>query len=520
MPRSGRGAGGGAARDAMFKKILVANRGEAAVRILRACSEMEIPSVAIYSDPDRSSLHVRFADEAYRVGPGPARDSYLKMETIIQIAKDAGAEAIHPGYGFLSENPAFAQLCADSGVVFIGPTPQSIRAMGDKVEARKVMEAAGVPVVPGVSSELGDEEAVREIKRIGLPVMVKAAAGGGGKGLRLVREESQIASALRASRSEAKSAFANPAIYIEKYLDEPRHVEVQVLGDRFGNLIHVGERDCSIQRRHQKVIEECPAPGLSDELRQAIREAGVRAARAVDYESAGTVEFLLDKSGEFYFLEMNTRIQVEHAITERTTGIDLVKAQIRIAAGEKLWIDQSDVVVRGSAIECRIYAEDPYNNFMPSPGTITVFRVPGGPGVRLDSGVYGGFTVPVEYDPMVAKLIAHGGDRREAIDRITRALREFTIKGIKTSLPFHLHVMKNKQYIRGDINTTFIEREFLAKGHAEERTHDDIALLAVGVAAFRRDREEAQKRMSTSGNREDSPWRQAARQAGIHRFSR
>ncbi len=504
----------------MFKKMLVANRGEAAVRILRACSEMEIPSVAIYSDPDRSSLHVRYADEAYWVGPAPARDSYLNMEKIIQIAKDAGAEAIHPGYGFLSENSEFAQLCTDSGVVFIGPTPESIRAMGDKVEARRVMEAAGVPVVPGVTSELGDEEAVREIKRIGLPVMVKAVAGGGGKGLRLVTEESQIASALRASRSEAKSAFANAAIYIEKYLREPRHVEVQVLGDRFGNLIHVGERDCSIQRRHQKVIEECPAPGLSDELRQAIREAGVRAARAVDYESAGTVEFLLDKSGEFYFLEMNTRIQVEHAITERTTGIDLVKAQIRIAAGEKLWIDQSDVVIRGTAIECRIYAEDPYNNFMPSPGTITVFRVPGGPGVRLDSGVYGGFTVPVEYDPMVAKLIAHGGDRREAIERITRALREFTIKGIKTSLPFHLHVMKNNQYIRGDINTTFIEQEFLAKGLAEERTHDDIALLAVGVAAFRRDQEKAQERMGKSGDREDSPWRQAGRLAAIQRFNR
>ena len=501
----------------MFKKILVANRGEAAVRVLRACRELEIRSVAVYSDPDRSGLHVRYANEAYRIGPGAARDSYLKMETIIDVAKRSGADAIHPGYGFLSENPEFAQLCIDSGIAFIGPPPEAIRAMGDKIEARKVMEAAGVPVVPGVTSELDDEAALKAIKRIGLPIMVKASAGGGGKGMRLVTEESQIAPALRGARSEAQSAFGNSAIYIEKALQEPRHVEVQVLGDKHGNLIHVGERDCSIQRRHQKVIEECPAPGLSKKLQNAIREAGVKAARAVNYENAGTVEFLLDKSGEFYFLEMNTRIQVEHAITERTTGIDLVKAQIRIAEGEKLWIKQSDVILRGTAIECRIYAEDPHNNFMPSPGLITVFRVPGGPGVRLDSGVYAGFTVPMEYDPMVAKLIAHGDTRKEAIERITRALREFTIKGIKTSIPFHLHVMKNSRFMRGDVNTTFIEKEFLGRGLSEERTHDQVALLTAGVAAFRRDQAKARDLASTTDKRQDSAWRLAGRQGGLRR---
>jgi acetyl-CoA carboxylase biotin carboxylase subunit len=503
----------------MFKKILVANRGEAAVRILRACREMEIPSVAIYSDPDRSGLHVRFADEAYRVGPAPARESYLRIDTIIDIARKTGTEAIHPGYGFLSENPQFAQACADAGITFIGPSPSAIRAMGDKIEARKLMVEAGIPVVPGVTSELDDEQAVQAIKKIGLPVMVKAAAGGGGKGMRLVREESQIASALRSARSEALSSFGNAAIYIEKAIEDARHIEVQVLGDRFGNLIHVGERDCSIQRRHQKVIEECPAPGLSDEQRERIRETGARAARAVKYESAGTVEFLYDRSGEFYFLEMNTRIQVEHAITERTTGIDLVKAQIRIAAGEELWIKQSDVAIRGTAIECRIYAEDPYNNFMPSPGTITVFRVPGGPGVRLDSGVYGGFTVPLDYDPMVAKLIAHGDTRHEAIERITRALREFTIKGIRTSIPFHLRVMKHPRYIAGDISTTFVEKEFLAKGLKEERTHDDIALLAAAVAAFRRDKAKARDLAATIDRRDSSPWRFAGRQSARRRLN-
>jgi acetyl/propionyl-CoA carboxylase alpha subunit len=357
----------------MFKKILVANRGEAAVRILRACREMEIPSVAIYSDPDRSSLHVRFADEAYRVGPAPARESYLRIDTILDIARKTGTEAIHPGYGFLSENPQFAQACADAGITFIGPSPVAIRAMGDKVEARKLMVEAGIPVVPGVTSELDDEQAIHEIKKIGLPVMVKAAAGGGAGSSRRIADHLRPASAAQAF------PFGNPAIYIEKAIQDARHIEVQVLGDRYGNLIHVGERDCSIQRRHQKVIEECPAPGLSEEQRDRIRETGARAARAVKYESAGTVEFLYDRSGEFYFLEMNTRLQVEHAITERTTGIDLVKAQIRIAAGEELWIKQSDVEIRGTAIECRIYAEDPYNNFMPSPGQITVFRVPGAP---------------------------------------------------------------------------------------------------------------------------------------------
>ncbi len=502
----------------MFKKILVANRGESAVRVLRACREMDIPGVAIYSDPDRSNLHVRYADEAYRVGPAPARDSYLRMDTILDIAKKCGAEAIHPGYGFLSENSEFARLCAAAGVVFIGPSPEAIRSMGDKVEARKLMEAAGVSVVPGVTSELDDEAAIKEIKRIGLPVMVKAAAGGGGKGMRLVTQESQIASALRGARSEAHSAFGNPAIYIEKALQRARHIEVQVLGDKYGNLIHVGERDCSIQRRHQKVIEECPAPGLSDDLRARIHAEGVKAAKAVDYEGAGTVEFLLDASGEFYFLEMNTRIQVEHAITERTTGIDLVKAQIRIAGGEPLWIKQEDVVMRGVALECRIYAEDPFNNFMPSPGVITAFREPGGGGVRLDSGVYDGFKVPMEYDPMVAKLIAHGDNREEAIERCTRALREFTIKGIKTSIPFHLRVMKNSTFIKGDVDTTFIEREFLSKGFSEERTHDEVALVTAGVAAFRRDEAKALELASGRNGGEDSPWKIAGRQAGHRRI--
>jgi acetyl-CoA carboxylase biotin carboxylase subunit len=394
-----------------FKKILIANRGEIAVRIIRACREMGIEAVAIYSDVDRESLHVRYADEAYPCGPPPAAESYLVMERVVDIAKRCGAEAIHPGYGFLAENGDFADLCEKEGVVFVGPTGEVLRQMGDKVTARKTMEAAGVPIVPGTTERLSNEAAERWIREAGLPVMVKAVAGGGGKGMRLVRDEREIAQALARARSEAKASFGDGSLYVEKFVEEPRHIEIQILADAHGNAIHLFERECSIQRRHQKVIEEAPANRMAPETRARMGEAAVAAARAVGYRGAGTVEFLMDAKGHFYFLEMNTRVQVEHAITEAITGIDIVKAMIRIAAGEPLGVEQGDVAIRGHAIEARIYAEDPERGFLPSPGEILVYRPAGGIGVRVDSGVYQGAQVTPHYDPMVAKLIVWGADR-------------------------------------------------------------------------------------------------------------
>ncbi len=446
----------------MFKKILIANRGEIAVRIIRACREMDISTVAVYSQADKDSLHVRWADEAYCIGPPPAAQSYLNFSNIISAALISGAEAIHPGYGFLAENASFAEICLASGITFIGPPPAAIQKMGDKALARKTMIAAGVPVVPGSEGVVGDFTKAAKIARdIGYPVIIKASAGGGGRGMRVVHNEAELEKAFSTAQAEARSAFGSGEVYIEKYIEEPRHIEFQVLGDSYGHIIHLGERDCSVQRRNQKVVEEAPSAALTPELREKMGEVAVKAARAAGYYSAGTVEFLLDKHYNFYFMEMNTRIQVEHPVTELVTGIDLIKEQIRIAAGEKLALAQEDVVIRGHAIECRINSEDPSKNFMPVPGKIVAYLPPGGPGVRVDSAVYEGYVIPPFYDSMIGKLIVWGKDREEAIARMQRALQEFVIEGVPTTIPFHLKVLNNAFFRSGEVYTNFIQRRVL-----------------------------------------------------------
>jgi acetyl-CoA carboxylase biotin carboxylase subunit len=450
----------------MFKRILIANRGEIAVRIIRACRELGIESVAVYSDADRAALHVREADHAYPVGPAPAAESYLNTAKILEAAKNTGADAVHPGYGFFSERAAFARAVQDAGLTWIGPSPDAIERMGDKVEARKIMSAAGVPVVPGSPGTLETEAEVRAIaKKIGFPIMVKAAAGGGGKGLRFVESDKDLASIVRTVSSEAKSSFGDGRFYVEKFLKQPRHIEVQVLADSHGNTVHVFERECSIQRRHQKVVEESPSPFITAKMRAEMGEVAVRAAKAVNYVSAGTIEFLVDANRNFYFLEMNTRIQVEHPVTELVTGIDLVRTQIEIAAGAKLPFKQKDLAQRGWAIECRIYAEDPAAGFVPAPGKIEAIRFPSGPGVRNDAGVYAGAEVPVFYDPMISKLAVWGADRAQAIERMRRALGEFVISGeLRTNLDFHRWIMTHPRFIKGDFDTNFINQEFRPGG--------------------------------------------------------
>jgi acetyl-CoA carboxylase biotin carboxylase subunit len=497
-----------------FKKILIANRGEIAVRIIRACRELGLQSVAIYSDVDRDALHVRYADEAYPCGPPPASESYLVGARILEIAKRAGADAIHPGYGFLAENGAFADLCQKMGVVFIGPDGEVMRRMGDKVLARQTMERAGVPIVPGTTERLSDEAATRWIRDVGPPVMIKASAGGGGKGMRLVRDEKEIAPSLARARSEARSSFGDDGIYVEKFIEEPRHIEIQVLADGHGNAIHLFERECSVQRRHQKVIEEAPANRVAPETRAKMGEAAVAAARAVGYRGAGTCEFLMDARGQFYFLEMNTRIQVEHAITEAITGVDIVKAMIRVAAGEPLGIRQDDVRISGHAIEARIYAEDPENRFLPSPGDIAIYRPPAGIGVRLDSGVYQGARVTPHYDPMVAKLVTWGADRGEAIDRMKRALSEFVVKGIKTSIPFHQRVMRHPVFLSGRYDTGFVDQHMGggmgdAEPPGEERR---VALMLAAIAAYKRDIARAESSRAITGGG-GAPWKDFGRRS-------
>jgi len=478
----------------VFKKVLIANRGEIAVRLIRACRELDIGSVAIFSDVDRNALHVRYADEAYLCGPAPARESYLNIDRILEIAREAGAQAVHPGYGFLAENAIFARRCVEAGLVFIGPSPETIEAMGDKVIARQAMSAAGVPVVPGSNEKLSDAEAISFAKEIGLPVMVKATAGGGGKGMRLVYEEKDLKTAVKRARSEAKSSFGDDSIYVEKFVERPRHIEIQILGDRHGNVVHLFERECSIQRRHQKVIEEAPANRFPPALREEMGQAAVAAAKAVSYEGAGTCEFLVDNSFNFYFLEMNTRIQVEHPVTEMVTNVDIVKTGIRIAAGEPIGFAQQDLGINGWAIECRIYAEDPEHNFRPSPGEILVYRPPGGPGIRNDSGVYPGAEVSIFYDPMISKLICWGRDRQEAISRMKRALKEFVVKGIKTSIPFHRIVMENPRFVEGHFDTSFIETEILPSNigmlppDEEERR---VGVMLAAIETYKRDRDRA-----------------------------
>lgn len=470
----------------MFKKILIANRGEIACRVIRACREMHIGTVAVYSDADKSALHVRMADEAYHVGPPPSAESYLRWEKILEAAKRSGAEAIHPGYGFLSENAEFVRNVKAAGLVFIGPSPEAMEAMGGKMSARRIAIAAGVPVVPGTTEPLQSYEEARETAAsFGYPIMLKASAGGGGKGMRLVNDESELKSALEASQSEALSSFGDDAVYIEKAIVRPRHIEIQVFSDTHGNHIHLGERECSIQRRHQKVIEESPSPINSAELREKMGECAVMVAKAVDYVGAGTVEFLVsDLDRSFYFLEMNTRLQVEHPVTELVTGIDLVREQILVAVGEPLSFTQSDVKMNGHAIECRVYAEDPENNFLPSPGRITRLRVPTGPGVRDDGGVYEGSEVSIYYDPMISKFATYGKDREEAIGRMRRALAEYEIGGIKTTLPFFREVMEDEDFVSGNIDTGFI-----AKWQERHKTAEisidtsDLAIIAAVLAS-------------------------------------
>jgi acetyl-CoA carboxylase biotin carboxylase subunit len=443
----------------MFKKVLVANRGEIALRVIRACRELGIQTVAVYSEADRESLHVRFADDDVCIGPAPARESYLRIPRLIAAAEITGADAIHPGYGFLAENAEFAETCAASNITFIGPTPEQIRVMGDKAAARKAMANVGVPIIPGTPGPVEDaEEALGLAREIGFPVIIKAAAGGGGKGMRVAKDADDFARSFQLARSEALSAFGNGEVYVEKYLARPRHIEFQIMGDKHGNTIHLGERDCSVQRRHQKLIEEAPSPIMTPELRAEMGEAAVRGAKSIRYVGAGTIEMLYNEDGSFYFMEMNTRIQVEHPVTEMLTGIDLVKEQIRIAAGERLSVKELPPL-RGHVIECRVNAEDPARNFQPSPGKIEVFHPPGGPGVRLDTHVYAGYTVPSFYDSLIAKLIVQGRDRQEAIRRMHMALESFIIEGVTTTIPFLGRVMMHKKFQAGDVDTKFLERE-------------------------------------------------------------
>jgi acetyl-CoA carboxylase, biotin carboxylase subunit len=442
----------------MFHKILIANRGEIALRIIRACKELGIKTVAVHSDVDNQALHVKLADESICIGPAPSIKSYLNMKAIISAAEVTDADAIHPGYGFLSENAEFAEICGNCGITFIGPTPENMRLMGDKISARQTVTKAGVPILPGTKEGVKTpDEAVKVAAGIGYPVIIKATAGGGGRGMKVVHSPASLPNAFAAARSEAQAGFGNPEVYIEKFCDRPRHVEIQIMADQHGNVIHLGERDCSIQRRHQKLLEEAPCPVLTPELRKRMGECAVAAAKAVGYTSVGTMEFLLDRDKNFYFMEMNTRVQVEHPVTEMITGIDIIKEQIRSAAGLPLRFKQSDIKFNGHAIECRINAEHPFK-FTPSPGKIDGYHTPGGLGVRVDSAVYDGYTVLPHYDSMIAKLIVHADTREEAIKRMARALDEYIIEGIKTTIPFHQRIMNNKEFIEGDVDTGFLER--------------------------------------------------------------
>ncbi len=501
----------------MFRKILIANRGEIAVRLIRACRDLGISPVAVYSEADARALHVRLADEAWFIGPSPAAESYLVGEKIIDAAKKSGAEAIHPGYGFLSEREWFARAVADAGLSFIGPSPHSIELMGDKTNARIAAAGAGAPIVPGTTEPIKDEASAKQIgAEIGYPVMLKASAGGGGKGMRIVRTQDEMIAAFQMAGAEAQAAFGDASVYVEKLIERPRHIEIQIIADKHGNAIHLGERECSIQRRHQKVIEECPASFNDGDLRERMGRAAVEIARAAEYFSLGTIEFLVDADRNFYFLEMNTRLQVEHPVTELVTGLDLVREQIRIAAGEKLGIKQEDVRWTGSAIECRVYAEDPDKNFLPSPGRITRLRTPAGPGVRDDSGVYEGWEVPLFYDPMISKLATWGASRPEAIARMKRALGEYHVGGIRTTIPFFLDVLDDDEFRRGEIDTGYIAR-FLQRRTAIETRQDgpsDEQIAAAIVAAINYVKQsKAISNSSASPSGQPGKWKLAGRVA-------
>ncbi len=504
----------------MFKKVLIANRGEIAVRILRACRELGLGTVAVYSEVDRQALHVRYADEAYLLGPAPSRDSYLRGDKIIEIAKKSGAGAIHPGYGFLAERADFAQAVLDAGLAFIGPKPSAIAAMGDKAVARATVTAAGVPVVPGTEGEgaLSDDELLRLAPKIGFPLLIKATAGGGGKGMRAVYKLEEMPELLTAARREAEAAFGDGNVYLEKLVEGARHIEIQILADEFGHVVHLGERECSLQRRHQKLLEESPSPfvGEDEELRQRMGAVAVRAAQAVDYVNAGTIEFLVDRDKNFYFLEMNTRLQVEHPITEAVTGVDIVKEQIRIARGRSLNLRQEDIRMDGWAIECRINAEDPYNNFMPSTGEIAHSLLPTGPGVRVDTGVYPGFVVSPYYDSLISKLIVYGGTRAEAILRMRRALEEYRIVGVRTNIPFHQNIIDSHRFMAGQFDTQFVEQRFSMEAADRGReTLPEIAALMATLVAHQQTERSAH--VIQRNERDTSNWKWIGRWERIHR---
>jgi len=472
----------------MFKKVLIANRGEIAVRILRACHELGISVVAVYSEQDRGALHVRYADEAYTLGSGSSEDTYLAGDKILTIAEKAGVDAIHPGYGFLAENPDFARACPEKGVVFIGPSGESLEVMGRKLTARSSMTQASIPVIPGGEFPLDDKEAALKIAHdLRYPVLIKAVAGGGGKGIRRVDRGDHFFEAVRVARTEAKAAFGNDALYLEKYISRARHIEFQILADHYGNIIHLFDRECSIQRRYQKILEECPSPFLDDTTRLRMAGVALSAAMAVKYTGAGTVEFLVDPERHFYYLELNARLQVEHPVTEMVTGVDIVKAQIHIAEGERLPLTQRDVQPVGASLVCRIYAEDPETNFLPSTGRIERLQIPSGPGIRVDLGIYPGYTVPIDYDPIIAKVIAWGRNRQEAILRMDRALREFVIKGVKTTLPLHRWLINHPSFIKGDFDTTFVDQEYLRKRREQKDSFWETACIATAIRAYQKD---------------------------------
>ena len=502
----------------MFQKILIANRGEIAVRIIRACRELGVQTVAVYSEADRSALHVRLADEAYPIGPAPARESYLRGDRLIDVARKSGAGAIHPGYGFLAEREDFARAVEDAGLSFIGPRPSAIAAMGDKAVARATVAAAGIPVVPGTEGEgnLSDDDIIRIAPTIGFPLLIKATAGGGGKGMREVMSADELPGLLQAARREAEAAFGDGNVYLEKLVTHARHIEFQIMADSHGNVIHLGERECSLQRRHQKLLEEAPSPFLDAEMRRQMGDLACTAARAVDYLNAGTIEFLVDPDGAFYFLEMNTRLQVEHPVTELITGVDIVKEQLRIARGRRLRYTQDDIHINGWAIECRINAEDPYNNFMPSTGRLALIIPPSGPGVRVDTGVYPGFEISPYYDSMISKLLVWGETRGEAVLRMRRALEEYKILGVKTNIPFHQTLMDSTRFMAGQFDTRFIEERFSMEDAEEGRARQPMIAAILGTLVAHRQTQLASQ-IVRRGERDTSNWKWVGRWERMHR---
>ena len=499
----------------MFSKILIANRGEIAIRIIRACTEMGITSAAVYSDADRVALHVTFADEMYHIGPASSKESYLAADKIIEVAKRSGADAIHPGYGFLAENADFAAACEAAGLVFIGPKAESIRRMGNKLEARAAMAATGVPLIPGGDEAISSTDTASALARdIGYPVMIKAAAGGGGKGMRVVHDENDFDAILKMTRGEAESAFGDASVYIEKYIERPKHIEIQILADTHGNVVTLGERECSMQRRYQKVIEEAPSPTVTPDLRTELSEAALKAVAAADYVGAGTIEFIMAQDQQFYFLEMNTRLQVEHPVTEFVYGVDIVKEQFRIAAGEPLSINQEDVRIRGHALEARVYAEDPQSNFMPSTGLIKQLILPEGPGVRNENGIYPGYQIPIYYDPLIGKVIVWAENRATAIQRCKRALSEYQVDGVKTNIEFLLWALDQEGFVDGTYDTTYIERHFDPSRLHSRADEIELAAIAGSITAFK-----ALKRMNVSGGPQlrENIWRRVARIEGLRK---